>query len=83
MQGCLTGVCGDLPTNFKEPGPEFLGFPAPGLLAGESDHLAPGHDLRGEHDNMAPEFVAGEGLQRQVRQPSVLGISDAVLTAGP
>ena len=35
MQGDLAGVGGDLPANFKEPGPELLGFPTPGLLAGE------------------------------------------------
>ena len=73
---------GDFPADFKQPGPEFLWFPAPGLRAGERDHLGPGHDLGGEHDQMAPEFVAGEGLQGQVRQSGVFGIADPVFTPG-
>lgn len=40
--------------NFKQPGTELLGFPAPGLLASKRDHLRPGHDLSGEHDHVAP-----------------------------
>ncbi len=83
MQGGLAGVGGDLPADFKEPDPELLRFPTPGLLVGESNHLGPGHDLSGEHDHMAPELVASEGFQRKVRQSGVLGITDTVLTPGP
>ena len=61
----------------------FFGSHRRDFLSVKAFPLTPGHDLRGEHDHMAPELVASEGFQRQVRQSGVLGIADTVLTAGP
>lgn len=48
------GLFGEFPADFKEPGPELLGFPPADLGVNEADHLCPGDDFSGDHDHMAP-----------------------------
>ena len=62
--------------------PEPFGFPAAGG-PGQGEHLRPGQQLAGQGDDLAPQLVLGEALQRQVPQPGVLGAADPVLAAGP
>jgi hypothetical protein len=45
--------------------------------------LHPGDQLDGERDDGAPDLVLGEVVQRQIGQPGVFGVADAVLAAGP
>ena len=61
---------------------EPLGLPAAGV-AGQGEHLGPGQQLAGQRDDLAPDLVLGDALQRQVPQPGVLGVPDAVLAPRP
>ena len=62
--------------------PQPFGFPAAGG-AGQGEHLRPGEQLAGQRDDLAPDLVLGEAVQRQVPQPGVLGAADPVLAPGP
>jgi len=62
--------------------PESFGFPA-ASGAGQGERLGPGQQLAGPRDDLARRLVLREPLQRQVPQPGVLGVADAVLAAGP
>ena len=62
--------------------PEPFGFPAAGG-PGQGEHLGPGQQFAGQGHDLAPDLVLGEALEREVPQPGVLGIADAVLAAGP
>lgn len=57
-------------------------FPAAGV-PGQGEELGPGQQLAGQGDDLAPQLVLGEALERQVPQPCVLGAADAVLAASP
>ena len=57
-----------------------FGFPAPGVVR---EGLHPGEQVGGERHERAPDLVLGEVMQRQVGQPGVIGVADAVLGAGP
>jgi hypothetical protein len=64
------------------PQPEPFRLP-PSCLPREGEHLHPGQELAGQGDDLAPDLVLGEALEREVAQAGVLGIPDAVLAAGP
>ena len=58
-------------------------FPASGLVVGVGEQSHPGGDLTGQGDDLAPDPVLVEPVQRQIRQPGVLRITDPILTTGP
>ena len=60
-----------------------FGFPPPSRVLGVGEHLGPGQQLTSEHDDRAPDAVLVQPVQRQVVQPGVLGVADAILAAGP
>ena len=70
------------PRAAEDPQAEPLWFPAAGR-AGEGEHLGPGQQLAGQGDDLAPDLVLVVSVQRQVSQPSVLGVADPVLAPGP
>ena len=55
-------------------------LPAAGL-PGQGEHLGPGQQLAGQCDDLAPELVLREALQRQVPQPGVRSGEDLGLLA--
>jgi len=50
-------------------------------MAGQRDGLHPGDDDAGELDDLAPDLVLRESLQRELHQAHVLGVADPVLAA--
>ena len=74
------GECG---RHGEESEPEPFRFPPAGLMIGEGEHLHPGGEFGGQHDDGAPDLVLGEVVQRQVHQPGVFADPDAVFGAGP
>ena len=48
-----------------------------------ADHGRLNSQVAGQGDDLAPELVLGEALQRQVPQSGVLGAADPVLAPGP
>jgi hypothetical protein len=48
----------------------------------QGEHLHPGEQFTGQGDDLAPDLVLGESVQREVAQAGVLGAADAVLAAG-
>lgn len=54
VQGGPVGVLAEFRADFKEHASKLLGLPPAGLGVFESDHLGPGHEFRGHHDDMAP-----------------------------
>jgi hypothetical protein len=61
--------------------PQPLRFPPAGG-AGQGEHLGPGQQLAGQRDDLAPQLVLREPLQRQVPQPGILRAADPVLALG-
>src|SRR5690348_7567174 len=70
-------ACGE-----AQPQAEPPGFPAAGG-PGQGEQLGPSEQVAGQRDDLAPDLVLGEALERQVPQPGVLGAADPVLAAGP
>ena len=62
--------------------PEPFGFPDSGGVVVAGQQLGPGEQFGGELDELEPDLVLGERLQRQVAQPGVLEAADAVFGAG-
>ena len=62
--------------------PEPFGFPVAGLPC-QGEQLGPGQQFAGQGGDLAPQLVLGEAVEREVAQPGVLGVPDAVLAAGP
>ena len=52
-------------------------------MTGQSEHLGPGSQVQGEHDQFDPDLVRGKTMQGQVGQTGVLGGTDAIFGAGP
>ena len=67
----------------EQPQPQPLGFPAARVGGGEGKQLGPGGQVAGEGDQGAPDPVLVQVVQRQVGQPGVFCVADAVLAAGP
>ena len=76
------GVAGQAGGGGEQSQPQSLGFPAPGGVVAEAEHLGPGDELAGQLHDRAPDAVLVEPVQGQVRQSGVLGGADAVLAAG-
>ena len=57
-------------------------LPAAGL-PGQGEHLRPGQEFTGQRDDLAPDLVLREPLQRQVPQPGVLRRAYPVLAPCP
>lgn len=62
--------------------PQAFGFPELGDAAGEGEGLGPGEQLRGELDELEPDRVLGELVQREVAQPAVFEAVNPVFGAG-
>ena len=67
----------------EQPESEPFRFPFAGFGGGVGEQAHPGGELRGEGDELAPDPVLIEALQRQVAQSGVFPEPDAVLAAGP
>ena len=88
--GCFRGEVEDHPApgaveggwDGEQPVAEPFGFPAAGVVTGQSEQLHPGGQVDGEGDDGAPDLVLSEVVQRQVGQSGVLGHPDAVFGAG-
>jgi len=76
------GVADEAPGDREQAQPKAFGFPPPGWVIGEGQHLQPGGELDGERNDGQPEPVLGVAVQRQVGQPGVFADADAVLAAG-
>ena len=68
--------------DLEQSGAEPFGLPSSRVSAGQGDHLHPGDQLGGETDDLGPDLVLREALQRELRQTHVFGIADPVLAAG-
>ena len=68
--------------DLEQPRAKPFGLPLPGVVTGEGDGLHPGNKLGGELDDLAPDLVLREGLQRELQQAHVLGVTDPVLAPG-
>jgi hypothetical protein len=66
----------------EEAQPEPLRFRAAGG-PGQGEQLGPGQEVAGQGDDLAPDLVLGEALEREVPQPGVLRAADPVLAPGP
>jgi len=66
------GVADEAPGDREQAQPKAYGFPPPGWVIGEGQHLQPGGELDGERNDGQPEPVLGVAVQRQVGQPGVL-----------
>ena len=87
--GCMFGEVEDLVPgaahegrgDLEQPRAEPFGFPFPRVVPGEGDGLHPGDELGGELDDLAPDLVLREGLQRELLKAHVLGVTDPVFAA--
>jgi hypothetical protein len=79
----VSAAGGDEPSgDVQDAEPESFGFPEPRDAAGEGDGLGPGEKLCGELNELEPDRVLGELVQRQVPQSGIFEPADAVLGAG-
>lgn len=67
--------------DLEQPRAESFGLPSPCVAAGEGDGLHPGDKLRGELDDLAPDLVLRESLQRELLKAHVLRVANPVLAA--
>jgi hypothetical protein len=83
LESASSGVADEATGDREQAQPKPFGFPAPGSVVGEGQHLQSGGELDGETDHSQPELVLGEPVQRKVGQPGVFADADAVLATGP
>ena len=65
-----------------EPVAEPFRFPAAGFMTGQGQHRAPGLQLGGQGDDLAPDPILVEPVQREVGQACVFRDPDPVFAAG-
>ena len=76
------GAAGDAAGDGEQSQAEPFGFPHPGVGAGQGEHLHPGGQFGGEHDDRDPDLILREVMQGKVSQAGVLRVPDPVLAAG-
>ena len=65
-----------------KPVAEPFRFPAAGFMTGQGQHRAPGLQLGGQGDDLAPDPILVEPVQREVGQACVFRDPDPVFAAG-
>ncbi|CWB19744.1 Uncharacterised protein [Streptococcus pneumoniae] len=81
MQDLVPTAAHDGRGDLEQPCAKPFGLPATCIMAGQRDGLHPGDDDAGELDDLAPDLVLRESLQRELHQAHVLGVADPVLAA--
>ena len=78
VRGALSDSGGQLPGDGEPAQPQWLGFPASGLVAGQRQQLQPGGDLACQDHDRAVDLVLGGIMQGTIRQAGVFCSVNAV-----